>query len=182
MGKTPLQISYSRTVGTIHEGQPEGNISKIGNIPTYFAHPKSKLTDNAILLLTDVMGHQFMNAQLLADRFAARGYFVVMPDLFNGDVVPINRPEGFNIMDWVQNHMPPQIEPIIDAVLKKMRESLYCERIGGVGYCFGGKYVCRYLKAGKLDVGFIAHPTMLEAEDLRGIEGPLSIAAAGVST
>jgi dienelactone hydrolase len=102
-----------------------------------------------------------------------------MPDLFSGDSVPLNRPEGFNIMDWVKNHMPLQTEPIIDAVLKEMRENLGCKRIGGVGYCFGGKYVCRYLKPGKLDVGFTAHPTMVEADELRGIEGPLSIAAAG---
>ncbi|KAJ6049692.1 uncharacterized protein N7446_006980 [Penicillium canescens] len=102
----------------------------------------------------------------------------MMPDLFNGDVVPINRPEGFSIMDWVKDHLPLQTEPIIDTVLKAMRENLGCERIGGVGYCFGGKYVCRYLKPGKIDVGFTAHPTMVEAQELQGIEGPLSIAAA----
>jgi dienelactone hydrolase len=102
-----------------------------------------------------------------------------MPDLFNGDSVPLNRPEGFQIMEWVKNHLPPQTEPIIDTVLKEMRETMGCERIGGVGYCFGGKYVCRYLKNGWLDAGFVAHPTMVEADELRGIEGALSIAAAG---
>ncbi|CAG7996215.1 unnamed protein product [Penicillium salamii] len=175
---TSNQLAHCCTIGNIHEGQAKGQISKVGNISTYFAYPADQATKNAILILTDVPGHQFINAQLLADQFAARGYFVVMPDLFNGDVVPINRPEGFNIMNWVQNHMPPQTEPIIEAVLKDMRENLGCERIGGVGYCFGGKYVCRYLKPGKLDVGFTAHPTMVEPDELRGVEGPLSIAAA----
>lgn len=85
-------------------------------------------------------------------------------------------------MDWVKNHMPLQTEPIIDAVLDGMRENLGCKRIGGVGYCFGGKYVCRYLKPGKLDVGFTAHPTMVEPDELKGIKGPLSIAAAGEFT
>lgn len=82
-------------------------------------------------------------------------------------------------MEWVKNHSPVQTEPIINTVLKEMRENLGCQRIGGVGYCFGGKYVCRYLRPGQLDVGYIAHPTMLEGEELRGIQGPLSIAAAG---
>jgi hypothetical protein len=36
------------------------------------------------------------------------------------------------------------------------------------------------LKPGKIDVGFTAHPTMVEAQELQGIEGPLSIAAAGM--
>jgi dienelactone hydrolase len=131
--------------------------------------------------LTDVIGHEFINAQLIADQIAAKGYFVVMPDLFNGDSVPLNRPEGFSIMDWLKNHMPMQTEPIVNVVLNEMRENLGCKRIGGVGYCFGGKYVCRYLKPGKLDAGFIAHPTMVEPGELKGIEGPLSIAAAGES-
>lgn len=49
-----------------------------------------------------------------------------------------------------------------------------------MGYCYGGKYVCRYLKKeGMLDVGFMAHPTMVEGDELRGVKGPLSIAAAG---
>lgn len=104
-----------------------------------------------------------------------------MPDLFGSDTVPLNRPEGFNIMDWLKNHLPSQTEAIVDAVLTEMRQYLGCKRIGGVGYCFGGKYVCRYLKPGKLDAGFTAHPTMVEADELRGVEGPLSIAAAGMT-
>jgi dienelactone hydrolase len=149
-------------------------------VSTYFAYPKTKSKKHAILILTDVLGHTLINAQLIADQFASKGYFVVMPDLFSGDVVPINRPESFNIMDWVKDHLPLQTEPIIDTVLKEMRDNLGCERIGGVGYCFGGKYVCRYLKPRKIDVGFTAHPTMVEVQELQGIEGPLSIAAAGM--
>lgn len=148
-------------------------------VSTYLSYPPDRSAKNAILVLSDVIGHRLINAQLICDQFAAAGYLVVMPDLFSGDTVPINRPEGFNIMDWLKNHLPPQTEPIIDAVLTEMRENLGCQRIGGVGYCFGGKYVCRYLKTGKLDAGFTAHPTMVEADELRGIEGPLSIAAAG---
>lgn len=44
---------------------------------------------------------------------------------------------------------------------------------------FGGKYVCRWLKEGNLDVGFTAHPSFVSVEELEGIKGPLSIAAAG---
>ncbi|KAJ5785232.1 uncharacterized protein N7503_010444 [Penicillium pulvis] len=174
----PNQLSHCCITGSLHEGEAKGELKDIHNISTYIVYPPDKSTKKAILIITDVIGHKFINAQLIADEFAAKGYFVVMPDMFNEDSVPLNRPEGFNIMDWVKNHSPLQTEPIINTVLKEMREKLGCQRIGGVGYCFGGKYVCRYLRPGQLDVGYIAHPTMLEGEELRGIQGPLSIAAA----
>lgn len=200
---TSNELSRCCTIGTLHDGEAQGEMKNIANslspprakcegpyqarakiltsslVSTYFAYPSNKSCENSILILTDVIGHRLINVQLIADQFAAKGYFVVVPDLFNGDTVPINRPDGFNIMDWVKNHLPPQTEPIINTVLNEMRENLGCKKIGGIGYCFGGKYVCRYLKPGQLDAGFIAHPTMVEADELKSIEGPLSIAAAG---
>ena len=110
-------------------------------VEVYFSYPKDNSTKRAILLLTDVIGHRFINAQLIADQLTANGYFVVMPDLFHGDPVPlINRPEGFDLMDWLKGppgHLPDRVEPVVKAVLQEMKSSLGCERIGAVGYCFG---------------------------------------------
>lgn len=36
--------------------------------------------------------------------------------------------------------------------------------------------------AGKLDAGYIAHPSHVAAEELRGVTGPLSVAAADGDT
>src|SRR6201999_1177944 len=99
-----------------------------------------KSTKKAILLLTDVIGHRFINAQLIADQFAANGYFVVMPDLFHGDPVLLNRPDNFDIMAWLQGppgHMINRVDPVVETVIKEMRSNLGCEKIGAVGYCFG---------------------------------------------
>jgi len=175
---TSKNLSHCCTTGSIHEGKTKGEIKNIGNISTYFAYPPNKSTTDALIILTDIIGHKLINVQLLADQFAANGYFVVIPDLFNGDSVPINRPEGFNVMDWVKNHTPVATDPIITTVIKELRETFGVKRLGGIGYCFGGKYVCRFLKPGQLDVGFMAHPGMVDAEELAGIQGPLSIAAA----
>lgn len=146
---------------------------------TYFAYPKDKSTHNAILLLTDVIGHGFINVQLIADQLAANGYLVVMPDLFHGDPVPLeNKPEGFDVMEWLKGHQPDRIEPVVDAVIKEMRGRMGLKRLGGVGYCFGAKYVVRNLKEGRLDVGFVGHPSFVDADELKAIKGPLSVAAA----
>ncbi|KAI2974127.1 hypothetical protein CBS147323_1516 [Aspergillus niger] len=165
-------------VGHLHEGKASGEVQEIANISTYIAYPPDRSTRNAILFLTDGNGHRFINAHLMADQFAACGYFVVMPDLFHGDPIPIDYGPDFDIMGWYNQHLPPRVDPIIDAILGEMRTAFGCQRVGAVGYCFGGKYVCRYLKAGKLNAGFIAHPTMVQVGELEGVEGPLSIAAA----
>jgi len=105
-----------------------------------------------------------------------------MPDMFKGDPVKLDRPADFNIMDWLKNHLPDKTDPIVEAALKEMKEKYGCKKIGAVGYCFGAKYVARFLKKGKIDVGYSAHPSFVEEDELLGIEGPFSIAAAGERT
>jgi dienelactone hydrolase len=149
----------------------------------YFAYPPTQSTQHAIILLTDVYGFTFPNTRLIADQFAANRYFTVVPDLFNGSEVTFPAPEDFNLQEYIDKTMPrvSTVDPIISSVIKALRGEMGVEKIGGVGYCFGGKYVCRWLKdaMGGLDVGYVAHPSFVDADEVRGIEGPLSIAAAG---
>ena len=55
-----------------------------------------------------------------------------------------------------------------------------CQKIGAVGYCFGGKYVVRHLRpdSGKIDAGYTAHPSFVEPAELKDMKGPLAISAA----
>ena len=157
------------TVGVKHEGEAKGQFQQVGGgmsdprlpamghtkshsvmidswltqslaVDTYVTYPADRSTKRAVLLLTDVIGHRFINAQLIADQLAANGYFVVMPDLFHGDPVPLNRPEGWDLMAWLNGppgHLLPRVEPVVQAVFAEMKSSLGCERIGAIGYCFG---------------------------------------------
>ena len=134
------------------------------------------------------MGHALINPQLIADQFAANGYWVVMPDLFQGDAIELNQlgTGNFDIMTWLtkggpegKGHLPDTVDPIVEKTLAYMKEQ-GAKKIGAVGYCFGGKYVARFLAKGKgVDVGFTAHPSFVDEAELRGMTGPLSIAAAG---
>jgi len=148
-------------------------------VETYFSYPKDKSTANAILIITDAIGHGSINVQLIADQFAANGYLVVMPNLFHGDPAPLNAPADFNLMKWLQGHGRESVDPIVEAALKEIKK-LGAKKIGGVGYCFGAKYVVRHLKMGELDAGFTAHPSFVEPDELKAVQRPLSIAAAGM--
>nr|OQO31772.1 hypothetical protein B0A51_00674 [Rachicladosporium sp. CCFEE 5018] len=175
------------TQGVRHTGEAKGEFVDIKGIKTYVSTPKSGDKSLAIIILPDVIGNEFINAQLISDQFAANNYYTVMPDLFQGDPVKLNRPEGFDIMEWLQKggpegkgHLPNSVDPIVEKTLAWMKEQ-GVKKVGAVGYCFGGKYVCRFLAKGKgVDVGYTAHPSFVDEAEVKGITGPLSIAAAGM--
>ncbi|KAJ5391267.1 hypothetical protein N7509_006757 [Penicillium cosmopolitanum] len=164
--------------GFKHEGTPLGEVKNVDGVNTYITSPKDK-SDKAVLFLTDIFGI-FPNAQLLADEFANNGFLTVIPDLFDGDQISVKDMESgkADLPAWLPKHQPGNIDPIIEKTIKYMRETLNVKKIAAVGYCFGGKYVTRYLKPGQIDVGYSAHPSFITHEELGAIKGPFSIAAA----
>lgn len=174
------------TVGVKHDGEPVGKSIKIGSIEAYVSEPTGKTVhkDTAILFLPDVIGI-WQNSQLMADQYASNGYYTLIPDLFNGDALTLNRPADFNLMDWLTKgtggnnpHTYEAVDPIVEKSIKYLQEQGF-KKIGAVGYCFGAKYVVRFMPKGKgIDVGYIAHPSFVEEDELAAISGPLSIAAA----
>ncbi|BDD55628.1 hypothetical protein MPDQ_000906 [Monascus purpureus] len=165
--------------GFKHEGTPVGEIKTVGGVNTYVTLPKGQKTEKAILFLPDVFGI-YTNSQLLADEFAANGYATVLPDYFREDALKLEDMNSgkVDVPSWLKNHQAEQVEPIVGAALKYAKEELGAKKIGAVGYCFGAKYVVRWLKADKVDVGYVAHPSFVTHEELAAIQGPLSIAAA----
>lgn len=112
-------------------------------VPTYFAYPtKTEFPEKAIIILSDIIGI-YNNSQLLADDYANHGYLTVIPDLFHGEAVKLNEFESglTDLHAWIQNHTPSIVEPVVEMTIKHLREKLGIKKIGGVGYCFGGK-VC----------------------------------------
>ncbi|KAF7591375.1 hypothetical protein BBP40_001601 [Aspergillus hancockii] len=167
--------------GFKHEGNPVGEIKDVNGVSTYIVYPKDKSTEKVVVFLSDIFGI-YINAQLLADEYAANGYTCVIPDLFRGDAIKLSDMESgkADLPSWLPNHQPAQVEPVVESTIKYVREELGAKRVAGVGYCFGAKYVTRFLKNGKLDVGFNAHPSFVTHEELGAITGPLSIAASEI--
>lgn len=104
-----------------------------------------------------------------------------MPDLFRGEPVPAdalsNPSSNYSLPDWQQRHPMAQVESVIDTTLSSIRNSYNVSKIGSVGYCFGGRYVARYLAEGKgIEAGFAAHPSNTQADEWEAIVSPISIA------
>lgn len=137
--------------------------------------------------MTDVFGHKFLNSQLLADQFAELGdYYVVVPDLFNGD--PVDEAALFKVpekerylayQDWKCNHTTEHVEkilePLITAFQKKYGKPQFTAT---VGYCFGAKYSVRLQGISKflepnniqIDSAAIFHPSFVDNAEFKGIK------------
>ncbi|ROV95969.1 hypothetical protein VMCG_07948 [Cytospora schulzeri] len=172
------------TVGVKHEGEPTGSIIKVGQYEAYVAEPKgsNKHDGVALLYIPDIFGI-WQNSKLMADQFAANGYYTIIVDIFNGDPIPMPMPEGLDLMQWLGGgsdgknpHTKEAVDPIVQLSLKWLKEQGF-KKIGAMGYCFGAKYVARNYKNG-IDVGYMAHPSFVDEDELASITGPLSIAAA----
>ncbi|KAK4153580.1 protein AIM2 [Chaetomidium leptoderma] len=183
-----------------HSGKPQGTEVKHDDITLYISQPdkenaRAKARDGAaVLYLTDVFGIALPENKLLADSFARAGYLTVAPDLFNGAPAPgdINVP-GFNTTDFLAKHTPAVTDPILASTIEYLRTELNVSRIAATGYCFGGRYSFRLLdgegesegegkKGAAVDVGFAAHPSLLETSEIAAVKGPVAIAAADGDT
>ncbi|KAH6647347.1 dienelactone hydrolase [Truncatella angustata] len=172
------------TLGVKHEGTPTGQEIKVGKHDAYLAVPKSDAAhkDAGILIVPDVIGI-WQNSKLIADQFAANGYLTLIVDVFNGDALSLNRDADFDFMGWLTKgstgdnpHTKEYVDPIVEDAIKYLKEEKGVKKLGGVGYCFGAKYVARHYPA--ISVGYFAHPSFVDEEELEGFKGPLSISAA----
>ncbi|KAK3291119.1 dienelactone hydrolase [Chaetomium fimeti] len=175
------------TVGVKHEGDPVGKTVQVaGKHEGYLASPPADKAHKGvgILIIPDVIGI-WQNSKLIADQFAANGYLTLLLDVYNGDALSLtNRPAGFNIMEWIAKgsdgnnpHTTEAVDPIVLDGIKALKEEYGIQKIGGVGYCFGAKYVIRHYKDG-IAVGYVAHPSFVDEEELAAVPGPLAISAA----
>jgi dienelactone hydrolase len=114
-------------------------------VEMYCAAPHNGPNGKGVLILSDLMGHKSINIQLVADNFAVNGYMAIVPDLFKGDAV-VERPPNFDILNWLKEHLPDQIDPIVETTIGALKQYGKCTKIAGVGYCLGAKYVLRFLK------------------------------------
>lgn len=86
----------------------------------------------------------YINAKLQADLFAQTfKCTVVMPDLFNGGAIPADAFDKgpVDLKSFLERHTVDTVDPIIEKTIKYLQEDKKIQKIGAVGYCFGGK-VC----------------------------------------
>lgn len=165
--------------GFKHSGESVGSIVNFNGIESYVTGSEENASKKLLYFFTDVIGHKFINAQLIADQFAAKGYYVIVPDLFNGDPVKLNPPAGFDLMnDWLPNHPIDVVQPIIDTIVEGVKQKFGQPKFAAaVGYCFGAKPAVRLLSTDAINAVSVFHPSFVEISEVEAIKGGLLINA-----
>lgn len=153
-------------------------------------------------MITDVFGWSLKNTRLLADEYAKGGFYVLLPDFFNGDSLPSDLehkmapPPGsakrsfFKAASdyasaigqgapWLYRHRDAVSRPIINKFLTALRADLPSAKIGGVGFCWGGRHVILLTHADatvQLDAIVACHPSSVSVPgDFQKCTKPISV-------
>ena len=111
-----------------------------------------------------VFGWEFPNARLLADEYAKEGFYVYLPDFHEGDSLhidflqnvepPLKKQESLTVVEkaknaavvpatlgpWLLAHREAVSKPLIDGFVNTVRNTPGTNKIGAIGFCWGGRY------------------------------------------
>ncbi|KAK2980457.1 hypothetical protein RJ640_028865 [Escallonia rubra] len=153
-----------------------GNVEELGGLKSYISgSPDSSL---AVLLVSDVYGYEAPNLRKLADKVAAAGFYVVVPDFLRRDpYVPENAERPLQV--WIKEHGADQAfecaKPVIEAIKSKG-----VTKVGSAGFCWGAKVVVELAKYSYVLAAVLLHPSFVTVDDIHGVKVPISILGAEI--
>ncbi|CEH12170.1 Predicted hydrolase related to dienelactone hydrolase [Ceraceosorus bombacis] len=184
--------------GDVLPGESKGKESKIGPYNTYIASPSSTRSSTVgIIFACDAFGLALKNNKILADTLADKlGTTVYVPDYFQGDPV---KPEVMNdapgtakevnaqsffqkaasslklvsMVPWFIKHRPSTKYDGFKAFVKALTEEKKLEKLGAVGYCYGGK-MAAYANVNELvQAAVLLHPSLISVnDDIKPLKAP----------
>jgi len=193
--------------GKVHEGTPSGRVDTIGGLQTYIAEPEGGSTAKTVVFLVDIFGWEFKNVRLLADEYAKAGFYCYIPDVHQGDSLPISflqnvepplkDQEQAGLIDkaknavivpttlgpWLVKHREAVSEPIISGFINTVRQIPGTNKVGAIGFCWGGRYAILQAhgqkegSVGGVDAAYACHPSLVAIPgDFDPVTKPLSLA------
>jgi carboxymethylenebutenolidase len=137
-----------------------------GDVPVYVAHPEAQPTAGLVVIQEAFGVNDHIRG--VANRFAARGYLVAAPSLFHRLERPVL---PYEEIATAKEILPTLTEAMllndVGAAVQWLREqpNRDSDRIGAVGFCFGGRVAFLAATAGVVETavcfygGGIAPPT-----------------------
>ncbi|ORY48902.1 alpha/beta-hydrolase [Rhizoclosmatium globosum] len=191
--------------GDIDKAIPQGRIETIAGHNVYVAKPASFNPNSSIKLVviaTDIFGYTLANPRLVADKYAAKGYLCLVPDLFKGTEASASMMAaaddmsseksgfgskilGFGSVLWnmsgflLRNNAAGGCK-IVEDVITEARSKYSLTNVYLQGYCWGGTIGIKLAqKVGVVDAVVAAHPGPISfPTDIQNLVTPIFFALA----
>ncbi|KAK4616884.1 uncharacterized protein CLAFUR5_20294 [Fulvia fulva] len=143
---------------------PSGKEEEIGGLQVYVARPENDSVTKSVIFLADIFGWRLPNVRLLADNYAKSGFTAYIPDIHDGDFLPIDfldtaepplpKREARSLTDsaaatasigamlgpWLIKHREAVARPVIEGFINHVRGVPGTDKVGAIGFCWGGRY------------------------------------------
>ncbi|RZC68017.1 hypothetical protein C5167_011715 [Papaver somniferum] len=162
--ENPPDLSLSSGIGCVED---------VGGLESYITGSLS--SKHGIILVSDVFGFEAPNLRKLADKVAAAGYYVVVPNFLHGD--PFT--PGQSLMTWYMSHLAEDAAEEARPVMEALR-SKGISAIGAAGICWGAKVLVELSKLADLKAIVMLHPSLVTVDDIEEIKVPVSILGAEI--
>ncbi|KIM36570.1 hypothetical protein M413DRAFT_449107 [Hebeloma cylindrosporum] len=183
--------------GSFLPGEPTGTFSDEFQGAYFAPGPGEGPSKRAVLYLTDAFGLDLKNSKIMADEFAKRlECDVWIPDYFAGKpllpvdcmVLPDRAGVKYSPWTWIKfffaivlpsipsiiRNRPANTDPRVISLIGLLKEKKQYEKIGAVGYCFGGATSVRLGSTDLVDSIIIAHPGTFTLDQAKAIKVPVS--------
>ncbi|GKE34714.1 endo-1,3;1,4-beta-D-glucanase-like protein, partial [Tanacetum coccineum] len=122
-----------------------------------------------------VAGYEAPKLRQLAEKVAAAGFYVVVPDFFYGDPYVPETP----LSSWFPNHQPAKGAEDARKVVADLK-SKGASAVGAAGFCWGGMTVSKLSSYGGIEAAVILHPGPLSDDDINATKVPTAFLGAEI--
>jgi len=192
--------------GSILAGTPKGSMVKLGELDAYMTPtPEGAHPTKVIFLVYDIFGLGIDNSKIVADQLSTLTKTIVyVPDVLEGDWMapdalslpeqPMANKSLFSkvgiyasmissvvtsgAIKFMIRNKEPVITPRSIAFAKALKSEKGFQRIGVIGYCFGGIQAIMLSGTDVVDVAVVVHPGKVSKEALEKIHIPTSFGLA----
>ncbi|XP_038301425.1 carboxymethylenebutenolidase homolog isoform X3 [Vulpes vulpes] len=149
-----------------------GREVQVEHIKAYVTKPPFD-TGKAVIVIQDIFGWQLPNTRYMADMIAGNGYTAIVPDFFVGQEPWHPSGDWSTFPEWLKTRDARKIDKEVDAVLKYLKQQCHAQKIGIVGFCWGGVAVHHVMmKYPEFRAGVSVYGIIKDSEDVHSLKNP----------
>ncbi|KAM7521556.1 hypothetical protein LguiA_011458 [Lonicera macranthoides] len=161
-----------------------GSIIELGGLECYVTGPSDSRL--AIILASDAYGYDAPNLSSMclreqlkiADKVAAAGFYVVVPDFLHGEPYDPDSTER-PLPVWLSRHGPDKAFEDAVRIISALR-SKGISAIGAAGYCWGAKVAVDLAKSDHIQAAVLLHASLVTLDDIKEVKVSTSILGAEI--